>query len=58
MYLLGDLTIRNLRPNDAMEYSVQLISTGGHNTMNKIKLVVKRKCQVYILKHSKERSSP
>lgn len=44
MYLLGDLTIRNLHPNDAMEYSVQLISNGGHSTMNKIKLVVRRKC--------------
>ncbi|XP_041821161.1 T-lymphocyte surface antigen Ly-9 [Chelmon rostratus] len=41
----GDLTIHNLTTKDAMEYSVDLISTDGQDSVNKIKLVVKRRLQ-------------
>lgn len=40
----GNLTIYNVKPSDAMEYSVDLISSSGQDTVNKVNLVVRSKC--------------
>ncbi|XP_059211154.1 uncharacterized protein si:cabz01074946.1 isoform X2 [Centropristis striata] len=39
----GDLTIRNLTPEDAMEYTVDLINTQRENKGGKTKLIVKQR---------------
>ncbi|KAM4537366.1 SLAM family member 5 [Odontesthes bonariensis] len=42
----GDLTIRNLKIEDAMEYNVDLVNTDNEDRANKIKLTVKQRLQV------------
>lgn len=42
----GDLKIRNVKPDDAMEYSVDLISTIGLDSVNKVNLIVRSKCHL------------
>lgn len=42
-YSLGDLTIYNLTPEDAMEYTVDLLNSKAQDKVNKIKLTVRRK---------------
>lgn len=46
----GDLTIRDLRQEDAMNYTVELLNKDNENKVNKIRLKVKRKCS-NILSH-------
>lgn len=41
---LGDLMIYNLTTKDAMEYTLDLINTEGQDSVNKVKLIVRRKC--------------
>lgn len=41
-YSVGDLTIHNLKENDAIEYTVDLLSSEGEDKVNNIKLT-KRK---------------
>lgn len=40
----GNLTIHNVKPSDAMEYSVDLIGSNGEDRVNKVNLVVRSKC--------------